>query len=541
MDFKLPIEYNNHHNVNEVIKKDLEMDLLYEGIFKESPLKNKWIENYSTDKTFLKESQLLFKSYNYKSFTLKEFYENEYQYVINEKNFNDKYQYLNINVLLPLNESFIFMQTLSYYNLLSPLFSLCMPLLILIIPFFILKIKGIELSIHSYKDYIYNLLKNTSMYKLFSNEISSQQRSSYFISFIFYIFQIYNNIISCISFYKNIHFIYDFIELYKNYCTNSIDLIENIEMNVNSYDSYSKFLTQNNKHKETLIQLRDKLNIIFPYKNTLSILSQIGYIMTSFYTLFYNKQYKDAIVYCYYLNEFNDDIHKVILLLNNKKLNMCKFDSNKNTRFKKNYYLNHMNEKTIKNDIIINENIIITGPNASGKTTLLKSILLNLILSQQIGMGCYEKSNIKLYDYFHSYLNIPDTSERDSLFQAEARRCIDILEFVKENKDKRHFCIFDELYSGTNPKDAVECAKLYLKGLTMENNTEFILTTHYTELCNYFDKKEWNDKIQNLLMYVIEHKDNIEFTYKINKGISNVCGGKYILKDLDYPEYLFNL
>ena len=87
--------------------------VLYEGIFKESPLKNKWIENYSTDKTFLKESQLLFKSYNYKSFTLKEFYENEYQYVINDKNFNDKYQYLNINVLLPLNESFIFMQTLS--------------------------------------------------------------------------------------------------------------------------------------------------------------------------------------------------------------------------------------------------------------------------------------------------------------------------------------------------------------------------------------------------------------------------------------------
>ena len=535
MAFKLPIEYNNHNKVNNVIKKDLEMNILYEKIFDNSILKTKWIEHYSTNKDFLKDSQSIIKKYNYKSFDLNKFYNNDYQNVINEKNFKDKYQYINVN------ESFIFMQSLSYYNLLSPLFSLFMPLMVLIIPFFILKIKGVELSIDSYKNYIYNLIQKTSIYKLFSSDITSQQRSSYFISFIFYIFQIYTNIISCINFYNNIHFIYDYIELYRKYCSESIELIEHIEKNIQSYSSYSGFLIMNNQQKEVIIKIKNRLNNILPYKNTFSILSQIGYIMTTFYILFYNKEYNDSILYCYTLNQYNNDMYKLSNLLENKSLNICKFDDTKKITFKNIYYLNHITDKPIKNDIIIDKNIIITGPNASGKTTFLKSVLLNMILSQQFGMGCYDKSNIKLYDYFHSYLNIPDTSERDSLFQAEARRCIDILDLIKENKDKRHFCIFDELYSGTNPKDAVECAKLYLKGLNMETNTEFILTTHYTELCNYFNKKKWSENIKNLLMNVIEKKDNIEFTYKINKGISNVCGGKYILKELNYPDYLFNL
>ena len=54
-------------------------------------------------------------------------------------------------------------------------------------------------------------------------------------------------------------------------------------------------------------------------------------------------------------------------------------------------------------------------------------------MSQQIGYGCYSSAKIKCYDNFHSYLNIPDTSGRDSLFQAEARRCKDILETITNN------------------------------------------------------------------------------------------------------------
>ena len=87
--------------------------------------------------------------------------------------------------------------------------------------------------------------------------------------------------------------------------------------------------------------------------------------------------------------------------------------------------------------------MIVTGPNAAGKTTLLKSVILNLLLTQQFGVGFYKKAIIKPYDYIYCYLNIPDTSGRDSLFQAEARRCKEILGTIEKHKNKRHFCIFD--------------------------------------------------------------------------------------------------
>jgi len=108
-----------------------------------------------------------------------------------------------------------------------------------------------------------------------------------------------------------------------------------------------------------------------------------------------------------------------------------------------------------------------------------------------LGWVVTKKANIHIYDHFHSYLNIPDTSGRDSLFQAEARRCKDILNVIEQKKNDRHFCIFDELYSGTNPNDAVLCAEIYLKGLTQYTNVEFLLTTHYITLCENINKKNY--------------------------------------------------
>ena len=115
------------------------------------------------------------------------------------------------------------------------------------------------------------------------------------------------------------------------------------------------------------------------------------------------------------------------------------------------------------------------------KTTILKTTIFNIILSQQIGFGFYTSANINPYKYIHCYLNIPDTSGRDSLFQAEARRCKEILESVINNTE-RHFCIFDEIYSGTNPYEAISGAYAYLTFLSKYKNFKFMLTTHYVSL-----------------------------------------------------------
>ena len=62
--------------------------------------------------------------------------------------------------------------------------------------------------------------------------------------------------------------------------------------------------------------------------------------------------------------------------------------------------------------------------------------MFNIILCQQIGCGFFDKADVKIYDFIHSYINIPDTSGRDSLFQAEARRCKEILSIIEISKTK---------------------------------------------------------------------------------------------------------
>jgi DNA mismatch repair protein MutS len=183
--------------------------------------------------------------------------------------------------------------------------------------------------------------------------------------------------------------------------------------------------------------------------------------------------------------------------------------------------------------------MILSGPNKAGKTTILKTTALNIIFSQQIGCGFYSSATLCPYTHLHSYLNIPDTSGRDSLFQAESRRCKDIIDHIKKaTVGSRHFCIFDELYSGTNPEEATKAGYAFLKYLTGFDNVDFMLTTHYGKICKKFLKSE---RVQNYKMDVQVLEDEcFVYTYKMKKGISKVQGAMRVMKDMEYPEEIIN-
>jgi DNA mismatch repair ATPase MutS len=118
------------------------------------------------------------------------------------------------------------------------------------------------------------------------------------------------------------------------------------------------------------------------------------------------------------------------------------------------------------------------------------------------------------------------------LFQAEARRCKEILDSIIDYKDETHLCVFDELYSGTNPEEAEQSATSFMKYITKTKNVSCLLTTHFIKVCKKLKK---NKDISNYKM-VTDNRDN-QFVYKYTlvEGISDVKGGMIVLKQMNYP------
>ena len=541
--FKLPIEYNGDKLVQNIVD-DLELDNCYKCIINNSLLRDKWTSYFSSDKLFLLDTQNIIKNFKSNKYEFKEIYE-QYKTIRNESSFIDKYQYIPFEIAEKLNKSTTFMQLFSYYNLSAPIFSIITPIIILIMPYFIIKLSNSDfdddLSMKLYLEVLKEKAGELNFFNIFDTTTSIETKFKTFISFLFYLFQIYQNIMSCIKFYLNINNISEYISNFKKLLIKSINLADDILNIVDKYESYELFKDDIKIRRTSLTKYLSSMDNIIETNSILVNLVQIGNMMTTFYKIYSDNNISDVIDYMYLLNEYNDDMHDISTLISNKKLNICSF--NNVTKINKGFYILHMdNDNNIKNNIDLSNNILITGPNASGKTTILKSIFINNILSQQIGFGCYESAEINIYNYFHSYINIPDTSDRDSLFQAEARRCKDILEFVTLHSNKKHFCIFDEIYSGTNPQDATSCAKLYVKGLDKFSNVSFIVTTHYIDLCKSFENGN-NDNVNNYKMDVEIDKNNdiCKYLYTISKGISEIHGGIKILRDMEYPEYLFDL
>ena len=551
--FKLPIYYlEDKSTLNDNLKIDLEINIPQDSIYKYLFGNNNRIfsdnilnlySNYFTNNTeFLYDTQQLIETFSpieYYDYTeVEEVYHeitnfnniaSEHGETIN-KGFNNIYQYVDVKYFEFLNTNSTFLQGLTLYNLTSPVISLLIPLIMLIIPFFLIRMKNIPISLSTYIEALLSVIKNHPIgqtIKDFGN-VGWDRRIFMLTSVLFYFISIYQNIVSCFKFYTNMNKIQNNLFTMKKYIEYSINSINNINKYCKS--SYIGFIKQNNIVKEELSNFYLDLNNINLDSFSIKNLGQFGKMMKEFYILFKNNFYKQAIEYTLFLHEYTSNITELQSKIKNKYINLCKFKKNGVSKFKKAYYAPLIDKNFISNSYKLDKNIIITGPNAAGKTTLLKTTIFNIILSQQFGVGFYSSAIINPYKYIHSYINIPDTSQRDSLFQSEARRCKNILDTVIDNNSDRHFCIFDELYSGTNPNEAISSAYSFLRFLSKFSNVDFLLTTHYTSLCKLLQN---NKLIINLQMDV--DKNTSSYNYKLVNGISFYKGGLKVLDDLNYP------
>jgi hypothetical protein len=563
-EFKIPICYNkkvqklNEHIIEELelVKSNSKEEMpIYENVFQPSnqpslPIINQIAKYYTTDTKYLKQTQQLTKDILseqlntiHNKYAFDDFQINEvvslWQEIKGETGFCEKYLYIDWSFAKMLNNNPHFLQLMSLYNIVSPILSLCLPIFVLIIPFFVIKLRGIELSIKQYIDILKTLISDHAIFKIFTkfHEIDNGQKIYLLMTSAFYLFSIYQNILTCIRFYSNMQKIHTYLFKFKKYISYTLDIMKYYSEKAFKHTKYALFLKNFNEQRDILVHLQFQLSKITPFTFTsYKKMAEIGHIMHCFYQLYDNPTFNKAMLYSFGFNGYFSILCKTATNIHENKLTKTTFVLKKKPMFKQMYYPKFIhNEPThiIKNDCDLNKNIIITGPNASGKTTTLKTALINILLSQQIGYGCFEQLKLTPYDNIHCYLNIPDTSGRDSLFQAEARRCKEIINCIDEEMNKTHFCIFDELYSGTNPEEAVISGNAFMNYIVKHKNVTCMLTTHYVTLCEQLSK---NKNIRNCHMKTTKEKDNFEYTYKLTKGISNIKGGLKVLHDMNYPK-----
>jgi len=563
--FKLPLFYlekNDLYDINPIILDDLELvnnnnsnnsDILpiYEYLLepKHTFGKNmidKWKLKYTNNISYLNDSKHIisnFELYNpdtYKKTNCDDILD-IWNNIKNDEFFLEKYNYIDFNILKHLNNSSRFLQCYSIINLLSPLISFIVPIILLILPFILLKFQGIHISLSTYIDSLKILGKNHFMGKaLFSLETINIHTISYvLIMFGLYLFQMYQNTIMCYRFYNNIYKINNEMIKIKEYISYSISSMKSFYFNYSDLISYKPFFNDFNIHFNNLILLQKDLEQIELYNSLVHKFNNIGYLLKSYYLLFANISYEKSIIYSMEFEGYIDNLTSIYNHYKNKNISLALFDNNNSCKLKDQYYPPLINDSPIKNDCNLNKNMIISAPNKAGKTTIIKTTAINIIFSQQFGCGFYSSASITPFTHIHSYINIPDTSSRDSLFQAESRRCKDIIDIINNtNSNKRHFCIFDELYSGTNPIEASLAGTAFLQYLQKFKNVKFILTTHYTSICKKYKN---SDNIENYKMNVkVTNDDTFEYKYKLKKGISYIKGAIRVLKDLNYPEEIIN-
>lgn len=199
--------------------------------------------------------------------------------------------------------------------------------------------------------------------------------------------------------------------------------------------------------------------------------------------------------------------------------------------FKGLWHINLDALSSVKNDYnnnCIKRNTIITGPNAAGKSTFIKSLLVNIILSQTISHCASDEVIMTPFEYIGSQINIPDCKGKESLFEAEMYRCKENVDFVRENVDKKSIVFMDEIFNSTNAIEGISGAYSILKNLAKYENTTVIITTHFPYLAKLH-------KDSNFSLYKFDSIKNeanmIDYTYKISKGLSRQYIALEILKE----------
>jgi DNA mismatch repair protein MutS len=170
--------------------------------------------------------------------------------------------------------------------------------------------------------------------------------------------------------------------------------------------------------------------------------------------------------------------------------------------------------------------IFLTGANMAGKSTFMKSFGIALYLAHMGFPVAAERMTFSVQDGLFTSINVPDNLNMGySHFYAEVLRVKQVAEAVSDSKNL--VIIFDELFKGTNVKDAYDATVAVTEAFGENRNCTFIVSTHIVEAGEVL--RERCSNMQFVYFPTIMDKQVPRYTYQLQEGISADRHGMMII------------
>ena len=191
----------------------------------------------------------------------------------------------------------------------------------------------------------------------------------------------------------------------------------------------------------------------------------------------------------------------------------------------------------VENPITIAGNepvVFLTGPNMAGKTTYLRAAALCVLLAQ-VGMGVPARElRLAPVEVLLTSLNPSDDLRAGlSFFQAEVLRVRDAAEHLA--RGDRCFVLFDEVFKGTNVKDALEASALVIRGFARASGSGFVFSSHLAELEG---ELATDDRVRFHCFEGRLEGGAARYSYRLEDGISAQRFGLHLLREAGIADRL---
>ncbi|SEW14792.1 MutS-related protein [Chitinophaga arvensicola] len=188
-------------------------------------------------------------------------------------------------------------------------------------------------------------------------------------------------------------------------------------------------------------------------------------------------------------------------------------------------------ENAVGNDLSMSQQsnvIFLTGANMAGKSTLMKSFGINVYLAHMGFPVAASSMTFSVKDGLYTSINVPDNIDLGySHFYAEVLRVKKVAEEVAAGKDI--FVIFDELFKGTNVKDAYDATLSITQAFSETDTCFFMISTHITEVGEALRATTGN--FEFVYLPTVMEGNVPRYTYQLTKGITADKQGMVIIEN----------